>query len=159
MKELFAHMRWADALTIEALRAAPGGDDNTGRALRIFAHVIGAEEVWLSRLQSRASQLAVWPEITLDACIVAARANADGYDAMVKDLDDAALDRMTSYTNSAGQHFDSRVRDILTHVALHGSYHRGQVAMLLRQSGAEPMATDYIGFVRGVPAATTPVRL
>ena len=36
---------------------------------------------------------------------------------------------------------------------MHGSYHRGQVAMLLRQSGAEPLPTDYIVFVRGVPAA------
>jgi uncharacterized damage-inducible protein DinB len=39
-------------------------------------------------------------------------------------------------------------------VALHGAYHRGQIAQLLRQNGAQPAATDYIGFVRGVPAAT-----
>jgi uncharacterized damage-inducible protein DinB len=46
------------------------------------------------------------------------------------------------------------VDDILLHVALHGSYHRGQVALLVREAANKPAPTDYIGFVRGVPAAT-----
>jgi len=50
--------------------------------------------------------------------------------------------------------FRSRVEDILLHVVLHGCYHRGQVAIALREAGAEPSATDFIAFVRGVPAAT-----
>ena len=37
---------------------------------------------------------------------------------------------------------------------MHGSYHRGQVTMLVRDAGAEPQPTDYNRFVRGVPAAT-----
>ena len=37
---------------------------------------------------------------------------------------------------------------------LHGAYHRGQIALLLREGGAEPAPTDYIAFVRGAPAAT-----
>jgi uncharacterized damage-inducible protein DinB len=40
------------------------------------------------------------------------------------------------------------------HVAMHGSYHRGQITMLVRDAGAEPQPTDYIAFVRGAPAAT-----
>jgi uncharacterized damage-inducible protein DinB len=43
---------------------------------------------------------------------------------------------------------------MLVHVALHGQYHRGQVALLLRASGFEPATTDYIAWTRGVPAAT-----
>jgi uncharacterized damage-inducible protein DinB len=60
---------------------------------------------------------------------------------------------MVHYTNSDGQHFETSVSDILTHVALHGAYHRGQVAHLLRGAGAEPQATDYIQFGRGAPAS------
>jgi hypothetical protein len=40
---------------------------------------------------------------------------------------------------------------------LHGQYHRGKINLLLRQSGAEPAPADYISYVRGVPAAVTPV--
>jgi uncharacterized damage-inducible protein DinB len=71
-----------------------------------------------------------------------ARLNADG------------LAREVAYTNSAGQAFRSRVDDILVHVALHGAYHRGQLALLTRIGGGQPASTDYIAFVRGAPAAT-----
>ena len=64
------------------------------------------------------------------------------------------LRREVAYSNSAGVAFHSTVEDILLQVAMHGSYHRGQIALLLRQEGAEPAATDFIGFARGVPAAT-----
>jgi uncharacterized damage-inducible protein DinB len=37
---------------------------------------------------------------------------------------------------------------------LHGAYHRGQIALLIRQAGAVPAPTDYVAFVRGAPTAT-----
>jgi uncharacterized damage-inducible protein DinB len=37
--------------------------------------------------------------------------------------------------------------EVLVHVANHGTYHRGQVATLLRQLGKVPIATDYLLFV------------
>jgi uncharacterized damage-inducible protein DinB len=36
--------------------------------------------------------------------------------------------------------------------------HRGQVSAQLRAAGFEPNGTDYIGFARGVPAATRTTR-
>ncbi|MFL5508025.1 MAG: DinB family protein, partial [Gemmatimonadaceae bacterium] len=58
------------------------------------------------------------------------------------------------YKNSAGEQFTSSVENILTHVFMHGSYHRGQVASLVRAGGDTPSPTDYIFFTRGSPAAT-----
>ena len=37
---------------------------------------------------------------------------------------------------------------MLAHVVLHGSYHRGQIAMLLGQAGAAAPYTDDIEYVR-----------
>ena len=48
------------------------------------------------------------------------------------------------------------MEDMLLQVVLHGCYHRGQVALVVRGAGAEPSPTDYIAFVRGAPAAVTP---
>ena len=64
------------------------------------------------------------------------------------------LSRGSTYRNSAGNQFTSTLEDILTHVTLHGSYHRGQVASLIRSAGDTPSPTDYIFFARGAPAAT-----
>jgi hypothetical protein len=49
----------------------------------------------------------------------------------------------------------SDARALAVVIALHGAYHRGQVALVVRGGGGEPASTDYIGFVRGVPAART----
>jgi uncharacterized damage-inducible protein DinB len=53
-----------------------------------------------------------------------------------------------SYRNSAGREFTNTVADIVTHVAMHGSHHRGQIALKLRASGQEPPYVDYIQFAR-----------
>jgi uncharacterized damage-inducible protein DinB len=55
---------------------------------------------------------------------------------------------MIEYKNFEGQVFTTLLSDIITHVVNHGSYHRGQISRLIRESGGIPPATDYIVFVR-----------
>lgn len=153
MRPLFAHLFWADARALDGLRTAAG---NTAQALELLAHVIGAETVWLARIEGRAPELPVWPALTLEECAAAALRVRAGYEALLTRIegDPGELARMVHYRNSAGLEFDSSVADILRHVALHGAYHRGQVALLVRMSGTAPQATDYIAWSRGAPAAT-----
>jgi uncharacterized damage-inducible protein DinB len=96
----------------------------------------------------------VWPTLDLGQCVVLSADNTKGFGEYLGSLTASGLESEVPYVNSAGQSFRSRVDDILLHVALHGSYHRGQVALLVREAGNKPAPTDYIGFVRGVPAAT-----
>ena len=45
---------------------------------------------------------------------------------------------------------------LMQHLANHSTYHRGQVALMLRQLGAEPLPTDFHVFLvegRGTPLA------
>ena len=148
---LVAHLGWADALALEALRAAAPPDPE---ALEIYRHVLGAEHVWLARLTGEPASVAVWPELSLDECARLARANLEGLEKYVGALSPPDLARGVTYRNSAGREFTSAVEDILLHVCLHGAYHRGQVALALRRAGARPNPTDYIAFIRGSPAAT-----
>jgi uncharacterized damage-inducible protein DinB len=152
MRRLFAHMRWADERALEALRGAP---QIPAEALRVYAHVLGAEHTWLSRLRGEPARVAIWPALGIEECAALARENADGFDAFLDSLDPGGLARDVEYRNSAGEGFRTRIDDILLQVAMHGSYHRGQVALMLRHDGAVPLPTDYIAFVRGVPAAAT----
>jgi uncharacterized damage-inducible protein DinB len=151
LKRLFGHLAWADTMAMGALRNAKNPPP---KALEIMSHVLGAEEVWLSRLQQRPAAVAVWPVLSVAECGELAEANRKGFEAYVAGLGREDVDRAVPYVNSAGQAFESKAWDILVHVAMHGSYHRGQVMLLLRSSGHEPAATDYIAYVRGAAAAT-----
>lgn len=148
---LYDHLQWADHKVLESLRSA---QNPPAKALEIFAHVLGAEHVWLSRIEGRPAIMAVWPSLTLDQCDTIASQNAESFKKLVKSPTHSSLARKIDYRNSAGESFTSTLEDILTHVALHGSYHRGQVAASLRAAGETPSATDYIAFTRGSPAAT-----
>ncbi len=145
---LFEHMAWADARVLQVLTAAPEAVDLPG-VLRWTAHVVGAERVWLMRLRGEdtASQ-PIWPEWNLEQVREVAMDNAATLRALVAQTSDADLLRVVEYRNSQGAVFRTAVVDILSQVALHGSYHRGQIAAALRAGGVEPVNTDYITFVR-----------
>lgn len=148
---LFAHMAWADE---RALTSLEGATVVPARALELFNHVLGAEAEWLARLEQRPSEIPIWPSFGLAECRATVLRNRAAYTAYLARLSPDDLDRRIPYTNSRGVPFESRIEDILLHVAMHGSYHRGQVALIVRAEGEEPNATDYIAFARGAPAAT-----
>jgi uncharacterized damage-inducible protein DinB len=59
-------------------------------------------------------------------------------------LDKFELNQTIQYSNRKGQIFNNSARDILFQVINHSTYHRGQIATEFRQSGLEPLLTDYI---------------
>jgi uncharacterized damage-inducible protein DinB len=150
VRSLLDHMAWADERVLESLRQP----QVPARALEIYAHVVGVEHRWFARLEGRDPTVAVWPDLTITECERLGRENRAAFRDYVDRLTSDDLRRSVHYRNSAGEEFDSAIEDILLHVAMHGSYHRGQVTLLVRDAGAEPQPTDYIAFVRGVPAAT-----
>ncbi|GGD50756.1 hypothetical protein GCM10010911_05370 [Paenibacillus nasutitermitis] len=58
------------------------------------------------------------------------------------------LEDVVAYKNQTGASYATSVRDILTHLALHGQYHRGQINTILRSAGGEPVNVDYITYIR-----------
>ena len=152
VRRLWEHSTWADELLWAALATQRLGSTD---AWREYSHIIGAEEVWLARVEGRAARLPVWPEVDRDELRDSRRQVLAGYTRFLDSLSADSLDHDIHYTNTAGRAFSTRLVDILLHVALHGQYHRGKINLVLRQEGVEPVPTDYISFVRGVPAATT----
>jgi uncharacterized damage-inducible protein DinB len=149
--KVFQHLKWADARVLESLR---GAHSVSKRDQDLYAHILGAEHVWLSRIDGTVPKLAVWPTLTLDECERLAPEIAAGYQRLASDLTPEGMERGITYRNSAGDEYTSTLEDILTHVSLHGAYHRGQIAASVRVAGDTPSPTDYIAFARGAPAAT-----
>jgi len=76
--------------------------------------------------------------------------------AFVDSLDEAGLARVIEYRTMNGQPGMSPYWQMIVHVVNHGSYHRGQVATMLRQLGATPArSTDMITFFREQAPAST----
>ncbi|HKP16605.1 MAG TPA: DinB family protein [Gemmatimonadaceae bacterium] len=153
-RRMWDHAAWSDELLLSELEAM---QPPPAVAWREYAHVLGAESVWLDRLLQRPQRYAVWPELSAVAARSLAASLRAEYAAYVAGLSADALDSRVAYVNSAGQSFETPVSDILLQVALHGQYHRGKINLLLRQAHLPPTPTDYIAFARGVPAAVTRV--
>jgi uncharacterized damage-inducible protein DinB len=152
MRRLWEHAAWADRLLLGTLlRLDPCPDE----VWREYAHVLGAESVWLDRLKRRTARHRVWPQLEQAEAAALAETLRLEYVSFIEGLSTDALDALVPYVNSAGLAFETPVEDILLQVFLHGQYHRGKINRMLREFEEEPTPTDYISFVRGVPAATT----
>jgi uncharacterized damage-inducible protein DinB len=149
--KLFKHVAWADARVLQSLRAA---HSVLKKDLDLYSHILGSEHVWLSRIKGVPAKVAVWPTLTLDEADRLAGENVAAFEGVVAQLTEEGRATPITYRNSAGDQYTSTLEDILTHVCLHGAYHRGQIAASLRAAGDVPSPTDYIAFARGTPAAT-----
>ena len=146
LTRLLDHLIWADVRTADALATLPMPD---AELLRLYAHVLGAEAVWLARIAGRSGDVLVWPTLSLEECRQLAATNHAEFVTMQGALDDGDGERVVSYANTRGERFDNTVNEILHHVCLHGMYHRGQVMLGIRQEEGTPISTDFIVFARG----------
>lgn len=137
---LFRHASWANALVARAV-AEHALDP---RAARILAHMLAAEWVWLRRLGVEAPPAAaVWPSWTAAESLEQIAPLAAAWNGLLEGLDAAGLERVVPYTSARGEPWTGVVGDLLEHVLLHASHHRGQLVLLLREAGVEPPLVDF----------------
>jgi len=91
----------------------------------------------------------MFPDWGLDECEADAKRLDGLWTAYLESLSDANLDAEVRYHSTEGKPFASLRRDILTHVYNHSTYHRGQIAILVKLAGGTPPdTTDFIVFSR-----------
>ncbi len=117
-------------------------------AIRWFAHLVACDDLWLSRMAQIPFGWEVWPEDPLPVVLERLDATVARWHPLLAALNTDMLDRSVPYVNTPGQRFENRVADILEHVVIHGSHHRGQIAASLRASGRVPPTIDFIHAVR-----------
>jgi uncharacterized damage-inducible protein DinB len=147
LKRLFAYDSWANRELATLLRKAPSPPP---RAVELLAHIVAAQRVWWGRLHPDAEPSPVWPNLTVEQSATALEELEERWQKYFQVISEAELARPVTYTTSTGQSWTSKVGDILQHLAMHGSYHRGQIASYLRQAGVASPNTDFIRAVREV---------
>ncbi|MGH9687839.1 MAG: DinB family protein [Candidatus Acidiferrales bacterium] len=136
------------ALTPEQLTRDLGSSFKSVRDT--LAHIYGAQWIWLERWHGRVPSglpsAADFPDLeTLRQRFAEIDRNLIDY-ASSLNADDVT--RVMSIKTSSGAVFAQPLWQMLQHVANHGTYHRGQIATMLRQLGAKASSTDLIGFYR-----------
>ncbi len=154
LRGLLAYTMWADRAVLEALKGVSPEDamretgSSFGSVLGTMAHILGAEQLWLSRLlgiplthlPSRddfptvellaASFEDFWPQLEF----------------FLATLSGDQVDADFAWTNLRGEARSAPLRQVLLHVVNHSTYHRGQVVSQLRQLGYSPPSTDLVEY-------------
>jgi uncharacterized damage-inducible protein DinB len=148
IQNMVKHSQWANQRLLQGLLTS--GTLNP-KIVQIMVHIVQAELVWLTRLNGNdSSHIELWPELELTDCVAISDSNHTGFESFLAKIQEDDLEKQIRYHNQAGKPFDTSARDILTHVTLHSQYHRGQVNVLLREDGKDPVNVDMINYVRYV---------
>jgi uncharacterized damage-inducible protein DinB len=144
LQRLLQYDLWANRETLKSLgQAIP-----PPRSLKWMGHIVGAEFLWLARLENQTSPMPVWPDLSLKECGRRVGEVSGKLLEILAGESPVGLNEQISYTNSKGEIWSSSVEEILTHIAIHSAYHRGQIAADIRSAGQTPAYTDYIHAVR-----------
>ena len=163
--ELYAYHRWANRRLLEV--AAALGEEACGRDVgaafsfptlrRTFAHLYGADAIWLARWNGEPTGALPGADIpsmaalreTWDALIAAQQA-------FVEALKPVDLGRELHYKDSAGTPYHTPLGILLTHVVTHGNHHRSEIATMLTMLSGSPPDTGLVTWHRTVTGQRKP---
>ena len=150
LKDYFTGLFNYDKHVNQQLAALITTTGDTGKPAELMAHLLTAQQVWLSRcegLPPTAYQL--WPKWEPDVFTEIIIKNHREWINFLNTETDP--ERIIAYKNTRGDKFNNKVTDILAHVINHGTHHRAQIGTLLKQGFAlELPPTDYIFYIRGL---------
>lgn len=141
-KQVFEHEHWANLKVLESMI---GATEISQRIIEIFSHTIAAQRIWLDRINGNKTELKVWEVFDTNIMLELLEIN---YSDILKVINNQDFERLIAYQTSNGRHFTSTINQVLSHLALHASYHRGQVVLLLKGKVDTLPTTDYILYVR-----------
>src|SRR5687768_14713993 len=125
LRHLLEYDDWANRRTIDALEAAM-----SERSLAILAHLLITKQEYFDRLSGKDSTgFDFWPDLDLDHCRTLATQTSRNYTRLLQSSVESDLERIASYKTSEGVPHENAVRDLITHVLLHSSIHRGNIVL------------------------------
>jgi len=156
LHRLFAYNRWATLRPLDSLEDLT--DEELTRdsrssfpsLLATLVHALGAEWVWLERWKGTSPT--AFPDSGALASVAAVRARWaalwDDQQAFLDSLDHGDATRPVAYRLFSGDADERPLGELMRHVVIHATYHRGQLVTMLRQLGKTPPSTDYIRWLR-----------
>jgi uncharacterized damage-inducible protein DinB len=142
--KLYQYNAWANQRVLGALKQQRVHDE---KVLSLMGHIVAAQFLWLHRIKGLPPpDLKLWDNYDLENLATLAEGANTQWLEFVENTQD--FNREMSYKNYTGDPYTNNVEMIMIHLVNHSSYHRAQIAMLLRQEGFEPVNTDFITYDR-----------
>jgi uncharacterized damage-inducible protein DinB len=142
--KLYQYNDWANKRVIKALTTQSVNDE---KILSLMGHIVAAQFLWLHRIKGLPpAEVKLWGEYTLGKVTSMAGEAGNLWLEFVESQED--FNRELTYNNYVGDPYTNNVETIMIHLVNHCSYHRAQIALLLRQKGLEPVNTDFITYDR-----------
>jgi uncharacterized damage-inducible protein DinB len=143
---------WANDQVLDAVSPVAEADfirdlKNSFGSLRdTLTHVVWAEWIWLERWKGVSPTLVFSPSDFPNVASLRERLHTVVVErsAYLRDMPAERLVQPMDYRNMKGEVWRHALWQQLYHVVNHSTYHRGQVATMLRQLGATPAATDLL---------------
>lgn len=137
--ELFDYNSYCNVELIKAIQ--PHQHEFPLRVIELMNHLLNSHIFWNNRLTWEAD-IDRWQIHPYDQLLTI---NHENHKLTSFILENRSLDELIFFKNSKGGTSNASIEDIYFHLVNHGTYHRGQLALLFRQSGiVEPVRTDYI---------------
>ncbi|WP_449387270.1 DinB family protein [Chryseobacterium lineare] len=114
------------------------------KTISLINHTLNAQQIWNSRILGEAT-FEVWQINPFEDLQEINRQNFNKSIEIVEKFD---FNQKAEYQNSKGTQFENKIFEMLFQAINHSTYHRGQINSLLKQSGIEPVLTDYIFYKR-----------
>jgi uncharacterized damage-inducible protein DinB len=149
---LHAYNTWANARVLETLRALSEAEYAQGQgggwpSLRdTFVHIAGATDAWAERFSGReTTRLATIEELPgLEDAARVLLAAQEKHVRLLPAFTSELLAGPFTWTNLKGERKAAPFWVVVRHVVNHQTYHRGQIAAIVRRLGHAPKSTDMV---------------
>ena len=156
IRQLYDFNAWANQRSLDAAAALSAEDfvkplgSSFSSVRDTLAHIWGAEWLWLERFQgiSPASMPEVGQFNDLPALQTRWQQDQQRLQKFVSTLTQDDLNHVHEYRTLNFGQYKNPLWQSMQHLVNHGTYHRGQIATMLRQLNAKALSSDLIHFYR-----------
>jgi uncharacterized damage-inducible protein DinB len=139
LTKLVDHCVWANELWIRTIVENWSSDEFL---VARMSHILHGEQAWFDRVLGKEPRRDIWRALSTDSLWQEQRRNRDLYTGILG----GDLDQVIQYKRFTGEEYQSPVSDILLHLTLHGTHHRGQMATYVSGKGSRPINTDFVQY-------------
>jgi len=152
MKQLYHYHVWANERMLTHISLYP--DVFTKPVVgpfpsiaRTFGHMYDVDRLWFSRMKEDSKpvieETAFWNVEEAKEAFNELHKEMKAF--LTAEMDE---DKSIYYTDSKGAAFQNTLSELVTHVVNHGTSHRGNIVVMLREAGYKSCPTDFIYFLR-----------
>ena len=115
------------------------------KALNLQNHILNAHCIWNHRLKGEIHKSGPWENHPL---LILDKIDEENFKESIWLLESRETDFKIKYTNSKGAIYQNTLKHVFTHIINHSTYHRGQIASILKNVQISPPVTDFIAYKR-----------